>query len=158
LRRFVDDLVGLFGSSELLAQAFPIALTELDDGATLQLGGGAVMRVAKTRHTEESLALRVDCGGRALGYTGDTAPSAALADFFRDVDVLVAECSFLDDARGTKHLRADDTSTLAAAARARHLVAVHSYFDPARAHLADRLARHFSGTLTIATDGAAFDI
>jgi ribonuclease BN (tRNA processing enzyme) len=158
LRRLVEDLVEAFASSELLAQAFPVVLTEVEDGGTLELGAGAVLRVASTPHTGESLALRVEAGGRALGYTGDTAPSDALADFFRDVDLLLAECSFVDDNRGTKHLVADETAALAAASRARHLVAVHAYFDPDRARLADRLARHFPGEITIATDGAAFEI
>jgi len=156
LGQLVDDLMAAF-RTDLMEQDFELRVDELDPGGSLELGGRATLRVAKTPHTSESLALRVDADGRAFGYTGDTAPSDELAQFFRDVDVLLAECSFMEDTRGTRHLRADDTAHLAAAARARHLVAVHAYFDPEAAHLATRLARTFPGPITVATDGTTLD-
>jgi ribonuclease BN (tRNA processing enzyme) len=156
LRRLVDGLLAAF-DSDVMEQELEVRVTELDPGAILDLGGGAVARVAKTPHTDESLALRVEAHGRAVGYTGDTAPSDELAAFFRDVDVLVAEASFVDDARGTRHMCVDDTARLAAAARARHLVAVHAYFDPDAEPLAARLARTFTGRTTVATDGLTLD-
>lgn len=157
LQRLVDDLLTAF-RSELMEQEVEVRIVELAAGAAFDLGGGALLKVAKTPHTEESLAVRVEAEGRAVGYTGDTAAAPELADFFRDVDLLIAECSFVDDVRGTRHLRADDTARLADASRARHLLAVHAYFDPEAHHLATRLARTYPGRITIATDGAAISL
>lgn len=142
----------------LLEQEFPVTLRELDPGETLDLGEGATLRVAKTPHTPESLAVRVDSDGRSVGYTGDTAPSDDLVELFSGLDALVCECSFVDDVRGTAHMRADDVSDLATAAGVKHLVATHFYFDPEAERLGDRLATRFAGTITIARDGMEIDL
>jgi hypothetical protein len=39
-----------------------------------------------------------------------------------------------------------------------HLIATHFYFDPVAERLAERLARGFSGRITIARDGLRFDV
>jgi len=139
--------------TELLEQAFPLVFVEVAPGDTLELDGGVSLAFAKTRHTEESLAVRIESEGRALGYTGDAAPSDGLADFFSGVDALVCECSFLDDAKGTKHMVAADAAALATSARARQLIATHFYFDPEASGLADRLRAGYAGIVTIAEDG-----
>jgi ribonuclease BN (tRNA processing enzyme) len=157
LRALVEGLAALY-DEKLTTQQFPLLFEELPPGARHRLTDGVELRVAKTPHTKESLAVRIEHAGRSLGYTGDTVASPALADFFLDVDLLIAECSFLDDRRGTNHLTADDAADLATSARAKLLVATHSYFDPEQAGLADRLAKKFHGPIAIATDGAEFEI
>jgi len=182
LRALVDRLCEVF-RERLLEQEFPVELVELVPGGgdpltpgrgdplapgvsdpiatrmvdTLALAPGANLRVCKTPHTVESLAARIEADGRALGYTGDTAPSPELARFFADVDLLVAECSFLEPTRRTRHLSADEVADLATAAGARHLVATHCYFDPEAARLGERLAARFGGRITIASDGLTVD-
>lgn len=153
-------LMGLIGQyrMRLLEQEFPLTLRELDPDESLDLGDGATLRVAKTPHTAESLAVRVEHGGRSVAFTGDTAPSEALERFFEGVDLLVCECSFVDDARGTAHMTADDVSRLAARAGVGHLVATHFYFDPEAERLSERLARGYDGPITIARDGMAIDV
>ncbi len=141
-----------------LRQEFPVRFRELDPPAERDLGKGVRLRVAKTPHTPESLAIRLESGGAALGYTGDTRPSSELATFFADVDVLISECSFLDDPRDTPHLTADQTADLATAAGAKHLVATHAYFDPEEERLAERLARRFRGRITVPRDGETLDV
>ena len=157
LRALLDGLATAFGA-RLLEQEFPVELRELAPGEALALGGGATLRAARTPHTAESLAVRVEAGGRAVAYTGDTAaPGPELAAFFAGADVLLAECAFLDDPGGTPHLAADALAALAAAARVGHLVATHCTFDPEAAGLAARLARGFSGRITVARDGDAVE-
>jgi ribonuclease BN (tRNA processing enzyme) len=142
---------------DLLDQDFPVGVQELAPGDALAVADGVTLRVWKTPHTPESLAVRIEADGQALGYTGDTAPSPELASFFADVDVLVAECSHLESARGTPHLTAGDVAALATGARARRLVATHFYFDPDATGLAERLARLYPGAVTIAVDGMTID-
>jgi ribonuclease BN (tRNA processing enzyme) len=153
-------LMGLVGQwrLKLLEQEFPLTIEELDPGGALDLGGGARLRVAKTPHTPESLAVRVEANGRAIGYTGDTSPSDDLVTFFDGADALVCETSFVDDARGTAHMTADDVASLASRAGVAHLVATHCYFDPDAERLADRLARTFAGRITVARDGMEIEV
>lgn len=143
---------------KLVEQEFPVTIRELRPGDAVDLGGGARLSVAKTPHTVESLAVRIDHAGRSIAYTGDTSPSDDLATFFRGVDLLVAECSFVDDPKKTPHLTAPDVASLARAADVKHLVATHCYFDPDAADLAAILARGFAAKITIATDGAKLAI
>lgn len=157
LEYLVMGLVSQF-KTPLLEQEFPLDFREVKPGRALDLGDGATLETAKTPHTAESLALRVEHGGKSVGYTGDTAPSDDLARLFEDVDVLVCECSFVDHNRGTRHMTADDVSALATASRAKHLVATHFYFDPEAERLADRLARGYDGPITIATDGLEVEV
>jgi ribonuclease BN (tRNA processing enzyme) len=158
LRALLEKLAEAF-DEELLDPRCPFELRELGPGETLALdGAGAQLRVEKTPHTPESLAVRVEAGGRALGFTGDTAPSDELARFFAGVDLLVAECSFAEDAHGTRHLRAEDAARLAAAAGAGRLVVTHFYFDPEAERLAERLAARFSGPIAVAVDGMSLDV
>lgn len=158
LDALLTGLAAAFGS-DLRKQDFPLVTRELAPGGELALAPGARLRVHKTPHTAESLAVRLESAGKALGYTGDTAPSAELAEFFAGVDLLLGECSFVADARGTRHLTAPDLAALARDAGAAHLVATHSYFDPDAEGLADQLARAgFTGRISVARDGASFDV
>jgi ribonuclease BN (tRNA processing enzyme) len=145
-------------SQKLIEQEFPVTIHELAPGATLDLADDVRLSVAKTPHTVESLAVRIDHAGHSIGYTGDTAPSDDLATFFHDVDLLVAECSFISDPKKTPHLTAPDVAALATAANARHLVATHCYFDPDTTRLADLLARGYSGRVSVAADGAIYEV
>lgn len=156
-RKLVEDLQDVL-KWRILEQEFPVELTEMAPGEARDAGDGVTIRFAKTPHTVESVAVRVEHAGRAIAYTGDTSPSDELPGFFRDVDVLVAECSFMDDDKKTPHLTADGCARLAAASRARHLVATHCYFDPEKEGLAERLARNFGGKVTVATDGLTVEV
>ena len=152
LEALVHGFIDLYGT-KLLEQEFPVEFKEVGPGGALELGEGGRLRTAKTPHTDESLAVRIEAGERSIGYTGDTAPSEDLVSLFDGADVLVAECSFVDDNRGTKHMRADEVADLARAANVKHLVATHSYFDPTAERLAERLAERFDGRVTVAHDG-----
>jgi len=139
--------------ANLFAQEFPVIVRELRPGDAVALAEGVTLRVAKTPHTDESLAVRVRAGGREFGYTGDTGWSPDLPRFFRDIDVLIAECSYIDSNRGRPHLWPGEVAMLAREAGARHLVPTHFYFDPEAEGLAERLARDYEGAITIARDG-----
>jgi ribonuclease BN (tRNA processing enzyme) len=152
LRTLLDRTSALHGSN-LFDQEFPVTVRELAPGDAVALADGLTLRVAKTPHTEESLAVRVEAGGRTLGYTGDTAWSADLPRFFGDTDLLVAECSHLVLPRGSRHLDAPQAAMLAREAGARRLVATHFYFDPDQERLEERLAAGYDGAITVAGDG-----
>ncbi|HKA90738.1 MAG TPA: ribonuclease Z [Haliangiales bacterium] len=138
-----------------LEQSFPLSLSELRPGDAIETPDFRLV-VARTPHTDESLAVRIERDGRALGYTGDTAPDPALGAFFRGVDLLVAECTFLTDTQGTKHLTADDVAALAAASEARRLLVTHCAFDPR--DLPQRIGWRYPGEILLAEDGMVLDV
>ena len=152
------ELFSQIAREDLLDQEFPAELVELAPGTRLELGGGVVLAVAKTPHNPESLAVRIDAGGRGFGFTGDTGPSAELSDFFAGVDVLLSECSDLDPPHDPAHLAVTNVVDLATQARARHLVATHSYFDPDEERLQAQLAQRFNGPVSVAWDGLIVEI
>src|SRR5215831_10255163 len=74
LKSVFDGLETAFGG-KLLNTKFPINIVMLWPGARLNLGNRSELSVCKTPHTDESLAVRIESGGRSLCYTGDTAYS-----------------------------------------------------------------------------------
>jgi len=143
--------------ANFLDQEFPVTVRELHPGEAVALADGVTLRVGKTPHTNESLAVRVESGGRTVGYTGDTAWSPDLPRFFGDVDTLIAECSFVEANRSKLHLSAGEVALLAKEAGARHLVPTHFYFDPEAERLAERLAEGYGGAITVARDGVGIE-
>lgn len=152
LRALLEGTSALQKAS-LFDQEFPVIVRELRPGETAAVSDGVTLRVAKTPHTDESLAVRVESDGSGVGYTGDTGWSPDLPRFFRDVDVLIAECSYNDSNRGRPHLWTREVAMLAREAGARHLVPTHFYFDPEAERLAERLADGFAGAISLARDG-----
>ena len=157
LEAILWGFVGLY-RMRILDQEFPVAFREIEPPAEIDLGNDVRLRAIRVPHTPESLAIRMEAGGRSLGYTGDTAPSEDLVRFFQGIDLLLAECSFVGEKHDTPHLNAEEVSVLASAAHAKHLVAVHSYFDPEAERLTERLARRFDGRITVPRDGETLDV
>lgn len=110
----------------LIDPGFPLRFSELEPGEPLRMGDLWVS-AAETPHTEESLALRFEGDDAALGYTGDTGPSDDLAEFFRGVDLLLAECSLPDDLVADNHLSPSRLARLAGAAAVGRLAVTHVY-------------------------------
>jgi ribonuclease BN (tRNA processing enzyme) len=76
----------------------------------------------------EAHALRVTDGVRTLAYSGDSAPSGALADAARDADLFVCEATLLRgelDAEPRGHLALDETLDVFAESGARRLLVTH---------------------------------
>jgi ribonuclease BN (tRNA processing enzyme) len=151
----LHSYVGLY-KMKLNEQEFPLLVREVEPGRDLRLTSSLLLRTTKTPHTAESMAVRLE-GSKSIGYTGDTAPSDDLVELFRDADAVIAECSFMDDNRGTRHLIADDVAEMARRAGVKTLVATHSYFDPEQENLRERLQAGFEGRVIVAADGMTIE-
>ncbi len=146
-----------FGSW-IVAPGFELNLHEVQPGARLPIGTFSA-RFAETRHTAESLAVRLESSGRTLGYTGDTGPSSDLAAFFRDVDLLLAECSLPDELAQDNHLTPSGLAALANGSGVKRLAVTHVYPQLQRLDVA-RLIRDagYGGEIVLAYDGLALDV
>ena len=137
----------------LLEPGFPVSIREMKLERSYRIGEFKV-HVTSTPHTEESLALRFEAAGASIGYTGDTGPDDALANFFRGVDLLLAECSLPDDLVGDNHLSPSRLARLAAGAEVDRLVVTHVYPQLAAQDVPELVrAAGYTGTIIMAHDG-----
>jgi ribonuclease BN (tRNA processing enzyme) len=97
-------------------------------------GGGSVTIGAlsctfhRTDHVEETLAVRIDGGGRSLGYSADTGPAWSMAELGPGLDLLLAEATYTVDHEGTAgHMSGRQAGDQARRAGARRLVITHRW-------------------------------
>ena len=157
LQAVLDALETAFGG-KLLKTRFAIKVITLSSGQTLQLGRMSELSVFKTPHTAESLAVRIEADDHSLCYTGDTAYSDALADFFRGADVLISECSFREPRDDVRHLSVPEAARLAGRANAGTLILTHFYFDVNEEQLIVEAFREYSGEVIVGKDGFSMDL
>lgn len=98
----------------------------IEDGDRIDVGP-AQLRFARTDHGPETLAVRVDCAGRSLGYSADTGPDWSLEALGSPLDLALVEATIPADKEGSVpgHLSARQAGAMAAAAGARRLLITH---------------------------------
>jgi ribonuclease BN (tRNA processing enzyme) len=159
------------GGSELLAQATApfdacdepgrfaatVTVAEYDPAQPVTIGDVDVTFMP-AKHYIPAWAIRVQPpAGPALGYTGDTGPAAALAEFFAGVHVLVAEATLLEpggnpaDERGS--LTAAEAGELAVATGAEILVLTHMWEELGLPAYRAQAEAVFPGRIEMATPG-----
>ena len=127
------------GAADRLANAHAASRAELDsvclenvfDFVPLRAGkiqvGPFDITVAPMRHICEAYAFRVECEGRSLVFSGDTAPCPELVELSIGVDVLLADAAWRD--RGGRvdnlHMSGLEAAAIAAEAGAGRLLLTH---------------------------------
>jgi ribonuclease BN (tRNA processing enzyme) len=144
--------------SNLFDPKFPVELRMLAPGDRVKLGPDSAVCVAKTPHTDESLAVRIDSGGRSVCYTGDTGYSEDVARFFNKAGLMVSECSYRKPRPGVAHLSVSEVARMAVIAQAARLIVTHFYFDVNDEALKRELQSSFSGEVIIGRDGMAVEV
>ena len=159
-RALFEGLAAVLGDF-FVDPGFPVSIREMVPGGEV-VAGDLVVTCRDVPHTPESMALRVTAasGTPALVYTGDTGPDEGLADFCRDVDLLVGECSLPDDLVGDNHLSPSRLARLARRARARRVVATHVYpqFRRSTDVAALILESGYAGPVELAREGLTLDL
>ena len=147
-------VVGLAASQPgwLEAKHYPLKKVPLSPGAELRLGPLTV-RAGAVSHIDSSLAYRFDHGSRAAVLSGDTGPSATLAELARGADLLLAEASLPPGTAGDTHLSPEQAGRLARQAGVKELVLNHIYPAVDEADPAAAAAEAFGGAVTVAEDG-----
>ena len=153
----IGRLADAFGEW-LREPGFPLTITEIVAGDSVDLGSGVTLASTKVPHTAESVAYSIARGGRRLVYTGDTGFDPMLAEWARGADVLVAECSLPVEYAIPEHLTPQQCGLLAAAALPQHLVLTHFYPPVLDVNVRGIVAEHYLGPITLAEDGSTFEI
>jgi ribonuclease BN (tRNA processing enzyme) len=106
-------------------------------------------------HFVPNVGFRIEAGGRALAYTGDTGPDPAVVALARDADLLLAEATYAGIVP-ERHLgnltSAREAGTQARDAGAGRLVLTHLWPGSDPAAFLDA-AQDFTGPIDIATPG-----
>lgn len=125
IRERIRAMAAAFGD-HMDDPGFPLIIREVEPGDSFTAGSTRVA-AGRTRHTDHSLAFRVQHDGATLGFTGDTGPSDEVATFLGGCDVLIAECSLPDALAKDTHLTPSSLAALAHTAAPRRLVVTHVY-------------------------------
>lgn len=158
LLRSIDDAhhYGLF------EQKFPIEFHEFaagEAGESFEILPGLEACVLSTPHRTESLAIRlIDQTGAKLVYTSDTGFSETVAEFARDADLLLMECSFFRNKPIATHLDLAEAIQLAQIAKPRMLLLTHLYPEWDGLDLESEAKELWRGTTIAAYDGLRLEI
>jgi ribonuclease BN (tRNA processing enzyme) len=82
----------------------------------------------RTDHGVETLAIRLDGGGRSLGYSADSGPGWPLTDLGSGLDLVLCEATYTTDHEGTSgHMSGRQAGEQAKRAEAQRLVLTHRW-------------------------------
>jgi ribonuclease Z len=155
-----------FGEVSTLATAVPRRLFADREPAVIPLDGGVTLRTWPMEHSSFApvSGLRVEAEGRAVAFTGDTAPGPNVALLGRGADLLIHEAAYSatldpelhDGLHG--HTTARSAGRAAAEAGARRLALVHlsAHYDGREDVLITEAAREFAGEVTAPAAGVVY--
>lgn len=157
LGQVMEGLKLAFGSN-LFVLKFPVELCLISPDESIALSRASRLSVAKTPHTDESLAVRIENLGKSICYTGDTDASDELPQFFDRTDLLVSECSFRERVEGVPHVSVRDVARMAAQSEAKRLAVTHFYFEVDEMELKRELQNDYAGEIIIGRDGLTLEV
>ncbi|MBV9661937.1 MAG: MBL fold metallo-hydrolase [Acidimicrobiales bacterium] len=161
----VRDDVPLYCEPDLVSAmrtasaATVLAWSRIGPGSKLDIGG-MTFTFSRTDHPVNTLAVRVDAGGRSLGYSADSGPEWGLAQLGPGLDLALCEATFLserEDALGF-HMSAKQAGATARAAGVAKLVITHLWPRTDRRAAEEEAAASFGGPVHVASIGDRFEV
>lgn len=120
--------------------------------------GATHLRFSATEHYVETVAVRVDGGGRSLGYTADTGPGWSPTELGPGLDTLLCEATFLADGEGrSMHLSGRQAGTAATAAGVDRLLLTHTQPGIDRAAVRAEAVTTFDGEVITVAENEEYD-
>ncbi len=145
----------------LFKQRFAIEIDEISpsQSQSFEIIPSLNAETLRTPHRRESLAIRLtQANGKTVVYTSDTGYSADVAQFSRDADLLILECSFHRDKPIVTHLELAEAMRMAQIAEPRMLVLTHLYPEWDGVDLEAEAKKLWSGETIAARDGLRLEV
>ena len=112
----------------LLKQSFPIEFQEVESLEKFEVSDGLKAVALDTPHTAESLAIHLtDKNDKTIVYSSDTGFTKTLGTLAKDADLLVLECSFVENKPVETHLELSEAMYLIRYAKPKKAVLTHLY-------------------------------
>jgi ribonuclease BN (tRNA processing enzyme) len=126
----------------------------IEDGHTVAVGP-MDFSFSQTDHPVTTLAVRVDGGGRSLGYSADSGPGWGLSALGPGLNLALCEATFLSDLEdsGLSHMSAREAGRTARHAGVERLVIIHLWPRVDRAAAKAEAEEAFGGEVTLAAMG-----
>ena len=123
-----------------------------NEESTLKLGPFEISFI-KNNHPVEAYSVKIKCDNKVLAFTSDTSYFEELADFFKDSDLLIAECSFYAHMDGTKagHLNSSQAGMLAEKSNVNKLVLTHLPHFGRLDELIEQSKQNYNGEIILAS-------
>ncbi|MDP1808613.1 MAG: MBL fold metallo-hydrolase [Actinomycetota bacterium] len=114
----------------------------------------------EVNHLKPTYGISVEAGGGRLFYTSDTAYDDRLIDYAGDVDVLLAEATFLAAQAGSPvpHMTTREVGRLAREANVGHLVLTHLWPHFDRRRILAEVKTEFDGRISLADEGLMVEV
>ena len=117
------------------------------------------MTFSRTDHMIETLAVRLESGGKVLGYSADSGSGWSMESLGSGIDLALCEATYLQDREGSvQHFSARQAGATAKAAGASRLVITHIWptIDPAASRAEAEAA--FGAPVEVAAIDAAYEL
>jgi len=149
LKKFYENLTKL--ASQFSHLPFDVKVKEVDEGDAISLPFFKI-EVIRTEHVDElvSICYKVEANKKIFGYSGDTGYSGKLIQFFKDADVLVLECTTLNEQPVKGHLVPKECAEIAKKAQVKKLVLTHLDLDLEK--VKEQCSENFHGEIVVAED------
>jgi ribonuclease BN (tRNA processing enzyme) len=111
-------------------------------------------------HPIEAYGFRVECGGRVLAYSGDTAQCDALVELAEGADLLLAEAAFRDGVDNPPHIHMTGSEAAETAQKAGSGMLVLTHIPPwyEKRLAVDEAKGHYDGRVLLAAEGATYEV
>ncbi len=131
---------------------------DVTDGDTVTVGTMDIT-FSRTDHDPETLGMRIDAGGRSLGYSADTGPAWSLEALGPGLDLALCEATMTTEEEGTlQHLSARQAGSTARAAGAGRLVLTHLWSTLDLEQSRSEGSEAFGAPVEVASVGARYEV
>jgi ribonuclease BN (tRNA processing enzyme) len=131
---------------------------DVGDGEQVEIGG-LRLSFSRTDHPPETLAVRIDGGGRSLAYSADTGPGWSFTMLGPGIDAALCEATYPSDREGGGgHLSAAQAGDMSRQAGIPRLLLTHLWptVDPATA--GKEAAETYGGPVSVVAMHESYDI
>ncbi|MBN1941631.1 MAG: MBL fold metallo-hydrolase [Candidatus Diapherotrites archaeon] len=130
---------------------FPVKITELEN-SQFKIFNFSIKTKPVQHMGLSAIGFRIESGGKALAYSGDTGYTDAMIELGKEADLLILECSVTDNKKMDDHLSPSECAELASKAKAKALMVSHFFPETETIDFKTVLAGKYSGKILKAED------